>query len=100
MGASSSHFLAARQRVEMANRGSSDFGGKNSGIGADNKVSWSEAKFLSTVPSFLQKDADILRLAAETRYEEERRKRLEAEVKSRMEGIASNLTTWNRRSGF
>ena len=26
--------------------------------------------------------------------------RLEAEVKGRMEGIASNLTTWNRRSGF
>ena len=84
----------------MANRGSLDFGGKNSGIGADNKVSWSEAKFLSTVPSFLQNDADILRLAAETRYEEERRKRLEEELKSRMEGIASNLTTWNRRSGF
>ena len=58
----------------MANRGSLDFGGKNSGIGADNKVSWSEAKFLSTVPSFLQNDADILRLAAETRYEEKEEK--------------------------
>ena len=67
----------------MANRGSLDFGGKNSGIGADNRVSWSEAKFLSTVPSFLQNDADILRLAEETRFEEERRKRLEEEGEQR-----------------
>ena len=87
----------------MASRGSFNFGSRNSngnGGGGGSKSSWSEAKFLSTVPAFLKNDPDVLRMAEDTRYEEERRKRLEEEVKSRMEGIASNLTTWNRRSGF
>ena len=55
---------------------------------------------MSTVPAFLKNDPDVLRMAEETRYEEERRKRLEEEVKGKMEGIASKLTTWNRSSGF
>ena len=84
------------------NRGSFDFGSRNtnSNGGGGSKSSWSEAKFLSTVPEFLKNDSDILRMAEETRYEEERRKRLEEEVKGKMEGMASKLTTWNRRSGF
>ena len=64
------------------------------------KSSWSEAKFLSTVPAFLKNDPDVLRMAEDTRYEEERKKRLEEEVKGKMEGISNKLTTWNRRSGF
>ena len=87
----------------MANRGSFNFGSRKSSSntgGGGSKGSWSEAKFLSTVPAFLKNDADILRMAEETRYEEERKKRLEEEVKGKMEGIASKLTTWNRRSGF
>ena len=55
---------------------------------------------MSTVPAFLKNDPDVLRMAEETRYEEERKKRLEEELKGKMEGISSKLTTWNRRSGF
>lgn len=88
----------------MASRGSFNIGSRNSnssgGGGGGSKSSWSEAKFLSTVPAFLKNDPDILRMAEETRYEEERKKRLEEELKGKMEGIASKLTTWNRRSGF
>ena len=82
----------------MATRGSFNFGSSNGEIGS--KSSWSEAKFLSTVPAFLKNDPDVLRMAEDTRYEEERRKRLEEEVKEKMEGISNKLTTWNRRSGF
>ena len=87
-------------------RGSFNLGSRNSsssnGGGGGGKSSWSEAKFLSTVPAFLKNDPDVLRMAEETRYEEERRKRLEEEVKGKiiMEGISSMLTPWNRRSGF
>ena len=55
---------------------------------------------MSTVPAFLKNDPDVLRMAEDTRYEEERRKRLEEEVKGKMEEISNKLTTWNRRSGF
>ena len=83
----------------MDNRSSLNFGKGNTG-GDAGSSSWSEAKFMSTVPSFLKNDADILRMAEATRYEEERRKMLEKEMKGKMDCIADKLTTWNRRSGF
>ena len=84
----------------MSTRGSFNVGSRSSNNNGGGKSSWSEAQFLSTVPAFLKNDPDVLRMAEETRYEEERRKRLEEEVKGKMEGIASKLTTWNRSSGF
>ena len=61
---------------------------------------WSETGFLNTLPSFLQRDKDILGLAEATLFEEERRSMLEVEVKKKMEEIAAKIATCKRRSGF
>ena len=61
---------------------------------------WSETGFLNTLPSFLQRDKDILWLAEATLFEEERRRMLEVEVKKKMEEIAAKIATCKRRSGF
>ena len=61
---------------------------------------WSETGFLNTLPSFLQRDKDILGLAEATLFEEERRRMLEVEVKKKMEEIATKIATCKRRSGF
>ena len=61
---------------------------------------WSETGFLNTLPSFLQRDKDILGLAEATLFEEERRRMLEVEVEKKMEEIAAKIATCKRRSGF
>ena len=61
---------------------------------------WSETGFLNTLPSFLQRDKDILGLVKATMFEKERRSKLEVEVKKKMEEIAAKIATCNRRSGF
>ena len=61
---------------------------------------WSEAGFMNTLPSFLQRDKDILGLAEATLFEEERRRMLEVEVEKKMEEIATKIATCKRRSGF
>ena len=61
---------------------------------------WSETGFLNTLPSFLQRDKDILGLAEAALFEEERRRMLEVEVEKKMEEIATKIATCKRRSGF
>ena len=61
---------------------------------------WSETGFLNTLPSYLQRDKDILGLVKATMFEKERRSKLEVEVKKKMEEIAAKIATCNRRSGF
>ena len=61
---------------------------------------WSETGFLNTLPSYLQRDKDILGLVKATMFEKERRSKLEVEVEKKMEEIAAKIATCNRRSGF
>ena len=61
---------------------------------------WNERGFLNTLPSYLQRDKDILGLVKATMFEKERRSKLEVEVEKKMEEIAAKIATSKRRSGF
>ena len=63
-------------------------------------VGYKTSKFLSMVPSFLEEDKDVQRMAQLIMHEEEKKRMLIKEVKIKMEKATNQLTMENRISGF